>query len=150
MGGITGDLFTYSNMRWTVLYSWEENGRSQSIFLEQGRILLHTSSSTLSYNQGNEMKQFTHLASSLILLLSGYILFSKVGVEMGIFEMTGTFKFVINVNTLWHSLPRRRNNMWHIDRIRAFTTSGLYQAWGEKLQKWLGWKLLVAWGCSLL
>lgn len=83
-----------------MLYSWEENGRSQSIFLEQGRILLQTSSSTLSCNQGNEIKQFTHLASSLVLLLSGYILFSKVGVEMGIFEMTGTFKCVINVNSL--------------------------------------------------
>ena len=79
-----------------MLYSWDKNRRSQSIFLEQGRILLQTSSSTLSYNQGNE----THLASSLILLLSGYILFSKVGVEMGIFEMTGTFKFVINVSSL--------------------------------------------------
>ena len=79
-----------------MLYSWDKNRRSQSIFLEQGRILLQTSSSTLSYNQGNE----THLASSLILLLSGYILFSKVGVEMGIFEMTGTFNFVINVSSL--------------------------------------------------
>lgn len=26
---------------------------------------------------------------------------------------------------------------------------GIYQAWGERLQKWLGWKLLLAWGCSL-
>ena len=79
-----------------MLYSWDKNRRSWSIFLEQGRILLQTSSSTLSYNQGNE----THLASSLTLLLSGYILFSKVGVEMDIFEMTGTFKYVINVSSL--------------------------------------------------
>lgn len=25
----------------------------------------------------------------------------------------------------------------------------IYQAWGEQLQKWLGWKLLLAWGCSV-
>ena len=142
MGGITGDLFTYINVRWTVLYSWDKNRRSESIFLEQGRILLQTSSSTLSYNQGNE----THLASSLILLLSGYILFSKVGVEMGIFEMTRTFKFVINVSSLWHSLPRRHNNMWHIDRIRTFTTSVFISGMGWEAAEMIGVKIIASLG----
>ena len=138
VSGITGDLFTYINVGWTVLYSWDKNRRSWSIFLEQGRILLQTSSSTLSYNQGNE----THLASSLTLLLSGYILFSKVGVEMDIFEMTGTFKFVINVSSLWHSLPRRHNNMWHIDRIRTFTTSVFISGMGWEAAEMIGVKII--------
>lgn len=53
----------------------------------------------LSLYLGNEREQSTqHL--SLIPLLSGYVLFSQVGVEAGVFEITRTFELVTNVNSL--------------------------------------------------